>query len=325
MWNIQSIPFDPVQRCRTIAEAIGEVVPDLLGSLTVSSNSYKIDLTDITTPATYTLDTEVMDLDTGVTTLVNLTFTSAGTETVDELYTVLVDTFSTATPLLHFSTNLDFTLDAGKYFTLAAKEGVGFVQGITVSPNITITEELVAAPIGKPAAYMQYGKQPICQYPLIVVTPILHEEHNSVYGKGSIEVDGVQRPYVEAYIKMRVSVRCESGDYQQVLTNGTPSAGYILNQFKRRIQYDNHRQTFFEKVNASIQKDITITPVPVIDGLNHMDASTAIIEFDLIDRYIEMQGGALYAVEVKQGKFFIDKTQVMDNKERTIARPDYIP
>ncbi|HHB9680403.1 TPA: hypothetical protein ACOAY7_002786 [Vibrio cholerae] len=325
MWNIQSIPFDPVQRCRTIAEAIGEVVPDLLGSLTVSSNSYKIDLTDITTSATYTLDTEVIDLDTGVTTLVNLTFTSIGTETVDELYTALVDTFSAATHLLHFSTNLDFTLDAGKYFTIAAKAGIGFVQGITVSTNINITEELVAAPIGKPAAYVQYGKQPVCQYPLIVLTPIIYEEHNSVYGKGLVDVDGELKPYVEAYIKMRVSVRCESGDYQEVLTNNTPSSVSILNQFKRRIQYDNHRQTFFEKVNASIQKDIMIRPVPVIDGLNHMDASTAIIEFDLIDRYIEMQGGALYAVQVKQGKFFIDQTEVMDNKERTIARPDYVP
>lgn len=325
-WQIDSIEFDPIERTKTIVEAMGEVIPELLGELSVEGNPYKIDLTDISTPAVYTLDVDVLDVETNIATTNNLTFTSLGTETVGELYTALIQEFNNTSTGVHFGVNLGYTVDGDKYFTVAAREGFAITSAVTLSTNITVSTESVAAGTGKPAAYLQYGKQQVQAYPHIAAVPIDHTEQNSRYGNGVVDVVGVGlRPYHEAYIKLRVSLRCESGGYQDVLSGRQKSASYILNRLKRKLGRFDYMKPFLEKVNAGMSPDWSFSGDTYIEGLSNKDAATAIVTFDLVDRYIELEGGVLEAVSFLNGEFYLNDQLQMTNAPKTVARPDYIP
>lgn len=325
-WKIDSIEFDPIERTKVIVEAMGEVIPELLSQLSVESNPYKIDPLTFGVVTSYTLSADILNIETNITTTINLLFTSTGTETINDLYTNIITSFNNDTDILCFSVNLDYDLDQDKYFTLASCEGYAIVSEITTSNNISVTTEIVSANTGKPAAYIENYKQQIQPYPHIVAAPLDHREHSSNYNKGVVNVIGVGlRPYHEAYIKLRISLRCESGGYQNIISGKHKSSSFILNRLKRKLGREEYLRPFMEKIDASFNPDWTFNQSTYIEGLNNKDASTAIIIFDLVDRYVELEGGVLEAVSFVDGEFYLDDQLQMTNSPTTVQRPDYIP
>ena len=59
-YNIKPIEdFSPLRHTSLVAEAMGEVVGDLLSHLLVETNPYRIDPLTVNNPTTYTVDVDV--------------------------------------------------------------------------------------------------------------------------------------------------------------------------------------------------------------------------------------------------------------------------
>ncbi|QXN60121.1 hypothetical protein KUA24_54 [Vibrio phage HNL01] len=332
MYDIANIQFDPIKRGRTVVEAFGNLVSDLLGSYTVQGNPYTINISNLGTVTTYTMSFDSQDVTTGLITNNVISVDSLGTETtVDELYTYLCEQINLQAPSIYTNPVLNYADDTYKYFTLASREGFRILSAILVT-NFTIGTDLVQASTGSPAAYLEMQKVPVAQYPNLTLSMgSYNDSENSNYDYGTVEMDlndglGLRFvPFYDSYITWQVTLRVESGDYQKVLSGEVPSAEVILGQIRRLMKQPNYRKDLMEEISGTWLDDFTITPSPIIDGLNTMSVATMRLQLSLIDRYIDTQGGLLMAVELKEGKFFNNDTQVMTTPTNTVSRPDYTP
>lgn len=298
-YDIDSIEFDQISRARDIATAMGKVVSDKLSVLTIPANPYSPDIATSGIPTTYTLELSVTENITGIETTETVSFTSSGIEDWNTVIDSIVADGNTK-PTLVMASNLEYTEDEDKYFTVTSKTGFRFSQA-PVLVNVGISTDLVQAPTDQPASYLAYGSQPTCGFPRMVITPITSSTSVSPrYNKGVVELDigdGLKfYPYEEAYITFDVRVTVESGESDRVLSGEVPSPPYIINRLQRKLGQDNHREAFVSEVNATFTYG---SPIPtMIVGTEYTDIASCTFTFNLVDRYIEFEGGTMEKVEL---------------------------
>ncbi|AGN51513.1 hypothetical protein VPLG_00074 [Vibrio phage eugene 12A10] len=287
--------FSPLRHTSLVAEAMGEVVGDLLSHLLVETNPYRIDLTTVGSVTTYTVDIDVEELETGTETSHTLTCTTLGTETVDEVYELIVTEFNDLDFPVNCTYEVDYNEDEEKYLTVVSQEGYRITSAPPVATNMTIdTTTLVRASNGKPAAYGM-GQHVLEQgYPKLIVTqlPITSVSENWRTGavKRNIGSGDTFYPYNDSYVRMGYSVTCEAGEISEILRSDRKDSMQILRTFCSRIRDDNSRVAFFNKVQGTLNRDFTVTPIPAVEYTSFHDISTMTFSLDIIVREINYQG-----------------------------------
>lgn len=295
--------FSPLRHTSLVAEAMGEVVGDLLSHLLVETNPYRIDLTTVGSVTTYTVDVDVEELETGDVTTCTLTCTTLGTETVDEAYELIVTEFNDLDFPVNCTYEVDYNEDEEKYLTVVSKEGYRIISAPSVTTNMTIdTTTIVRASNGKPAAYGM-GQDVLEQgYPKLIVTPLPITSVSENWRTGAVKKDigdGLRfYPYNDSYIRMGYSVTCEAGEISKILRSNRPDSMQILRTFCSRIRDDNVRVDFFNKVQGTLNRDFTVTPIPSTSYTNFEDTSVMTFSLDLITREINYQGNIATKVTV---------------------------
>ncbi|CAL9961407.1 hypothetical protein VPHF99_0063 [Vibrio phage F99] len=295
-YNIKPIEdFSPLRHTSLVAEAMGEVVGDLLSHLLVETNPYRIDLTTAGSVTTYTVDVDVEELNTGDVTNCALTCTTLGTETVDEVYELIVTEFNDLDFPVNCTYEIDYNEDEDKYLTAVSKEGYRIISAPPVATNMTIdTTTIVRASNGKPAAYGM-GQDVLEQgYPKLIVTQLPITSVSENWGTGAVEKDigdGLRfYPYNDSYIRMGYSVTCEAGEISEILRSNRPDSMQILRTFCSRVRDDNARIDFFNKVQGTLNRDFTVTPIPATNYTNYEDISVMTFSLDLVTREVNYQG-----------------------------------
>ncbi|AUR93487.1 hypothetical protein NVP1187O_174 [Vibrio phage 1.187.O._10N.286.49.F1] len=287
--------FSPLRHTSLVAEAMGEVVGDLLSNLLVETNPYRIDLTTVGSITTYTVDIDVEELETGTETSHTLTCTTLGTETVDEVYELIVTEFNDLDFPVNCTYEADYNEDEEKYLTVVSQEGYRIISAPPVTTNMTIdTTTIVRASNGKPASYGM-GQDVLEQgYPKLIVTqlPITSVSENWRTGavKKNIGSGDTLYPYNDSYIRMGYSVTCEAGEISEILRSNRPDSMQILRTFCSRIRDDNSRMDFFNKVQGTLNRDFTITNIPSVSYTLYEDISTMTFSLDIIVREVNYQG-----------------------------------
>ncbi len=303
-YDIEAREFDPVTRGVELAVALGEVIPDLLGSMTTLSNPYVPNLATVGTATSYTVTLDTQEITTSTNTTNSFVYASAGTETYKELLTALVlEGNTTFGNYLVWTAFTDYNRDEDMYFTLAPKNGYRIVTQPVVT-NITISTEKVQAPIDKPSAYLAMQKVIKPNHPLLIVTPSPVTSVNENWKQGSVQLDlgkgaGLQYyPHYDSYVKCNYRITVESGAYDEVLTGSTRSAESILQILKMRLKEQTKNDTFVNKIDATFNPNMMITPAPVVGSTEWMSIAGMTMELDIIDRYIEAEGGIMTSVEI---------------------------
>jgi len=290
--------FSPLRHTSLVAEAMGEVVGDLLSHLLVETNPYRVDLLTVSNPTTYTVDVDVEELETGDVTTCALTCTTLGTETVDEVYELIVTEFNDLDFPVNCTYEVDYNEDEEKYLTVVSKEGYRIVSAPPVTTNMTIdTTTIVRASNGKPAAYGM-GQDVLEQdYPKLIVTQLPITSVSENWRTGGVEKDigdGLRfYPYNDSYIRTGCSVTCEAGEISEILRSNRPDSMRILRTFVSRMQDDNARVAFFNKVQGTLNRDFTITPIPAVSYTLYEDSSVMTFSLDLITREVNYQGNII--------------------------------
>ena len=329
-YNIKPIEdFSPLRHTSLVAEAMGEVVGDLLSHLLVETNPYRIDLLTVSNPTTYTVDVDVEELNTGDVTNCALTCTTLGTETVDEVYELIVTEFNDLDFPVNCTYEIDYNEDEEKYLTVVSKEGYRIISAPPVATNMTIDiTTLVRASNGKPAAYGM-GQDVLEQgYPKLIVTQLPITSVSENWKTGAVEKDNGEGlrfyPYNDSYIRMGYSVTCEAGEISEILRSNRPDSMRILRTFCSRMQDDNVRIGFFNKVQGTLNRDFTVTPIPSISYTNYEDSSVMTFSLDIITREINYQGNIISKVTITDAK-----AQRKDGTgeimwDAVIQRPDHV-
>ncbi|AUR94298.1 hypothetical protein NVP1193O_167 [Vibrio phage 1.193.O._10N.286.52.C6] len=323
--------FSPLRHTSLVAEAMGEVVGDLLSNLLVETNPYRIDLTTVGSVTTYTVDVDVEELETGTETSHTLTCTTLGTETVDEVYELIVTEFNDLAFPVNCTYEVDYNEDEEKYLTVVSREGYRIISAPPVTTNMTIdTATIVRASNGKPAAYGM-GQDVLEQgYPKFVVTRLPITTVSENWRTGAVEKDlndgnGLQFfPYYDNYIRVGYQVTCEAGDISDILTSNRPDSGMILRKFVARMEEENTRIAFYNKVSGTLNRDFTVTPVPAINYTEFEDISVMSFSLDVITREVEYRGDIMSRVTITDAK-----AQRKDGTgeimwDAVIQRPDHI-
>ncbi|AGG57818.1 hypothetical protein VPBG_00046 [Vibrio phage helene 12B3] len=290
--------FSPLRHTSLVAEAMGEVVGDLLSHLLVETNPYRIDLTTVGSVTTYTVDVDVEELESGTETSHTLTCTTLGTETVDEVYELIVTEFNDLDFPVNCTYEVAYNEDGEKYLTVVSKEGYRIISAPPVATNMTIDiTTLVRASNGKPAAYGM-GQDVLEQgYPKLIVTQLPITSVSENWKTGAVEKDigdGLRfYPYNDSYIRMGYSVTCEAGEISEILRSNRPDSMQILRTFCSRIRDDNVRVGFFNKVQGTLNRDFTVTPIPSVSYTLFEDSSVVEFSLDLIVREVNYQGNII--------------------------------
>lgn len=303
-YNIEARAFDPVTRGALIASTLGEVIPDLLGSITVIANPYTADAATVGSVTTYTIEVSTISIEDNVQTTTNFSYTSTGLESYKELIEAIVDKGTTDfSDTLSWNAQTDYINEEDMYFTLTSKEGHR-ISSLPVLSNINVTSEEVSAPVGKPAAYLAHQKITTPQYPLLLVTPLPITSVSENWDKGSVFMDiGDGRgerwyPYYDSYVQFACRITVESGSYDNVVKSNVKSAECILQILKMRLKESNAYTTFVEKVDATYNQNMTVTPSPVVGSTEWMSIAGMTMNLDIIDRYIDTRGGVITKVEI---------------------------
>ena len=118
-YNISPVEnFSPMRHTGLVAEALGEVVPDLLSSLKSVTNPYRISDATIGNVTTYSVIIDTEDLSDGTVTQHTLEHTTAGTETFDEVVDNIVAAFNQLNTPLYTAGFTDYTDNSDKYLSL---------------------------------------------------------------------------------------------------------------------------------------------------------------------------------------------------------------
>lgn len=309
-YEIKDMQFNTVQRLGWIAEVFGEILKDELGSLEISSNPYS----PTTLTGDYKIQFAIENIDEKSVDNVSIEYAASEGDTTDSVIdgiVVLGNALSAGRFLL--TAFKDYPEDVDKYFTIAPSNGYRILGAITIE-NLTRGSDLVSAPTGSPASYLSFGKQPTCGYPrLLIDSGNILDQHNHL-NSGAVKVNGNYYPYHEAMADFRVSLRVESGDYQNVMTNGHLSAQDVLQRLRTKLGNYNIAKQVVEKVNGTfLSKPLpTIIPSPIIDGLNTMSIATSTITFNIIDRYVDINGSYVMEIDIEKGQFNIEDEEVME-------------
>ncbi|CAH9012664.1 conserved hypothetical protein [Vibrio phage 501E54-1] len=298
-WELEAREFNSIERAGQLAEALGEVVPDLLGQFTITDFAYTVGGSG--SVQTYSMSFRTHDKTVEET--INFNFTSVGTETHVELLTALVaEGNTTFGDKLFWAVNTDYDQEADMYFTVATKEGVRLLEAPTMV-NVTNTQHQVQAPVGKPAAHTAYMNGTSVPYPKIVVTPlpitsVSENFTNSTVNTGTAD-DPVWTPYFESYIKVNFKITVEAGGYTEIQQNGI-TAEDILRRIKMRLREDKASKDFLEKIDATVNRDWTITPTPMLHGVDWRSVASTTLTLDVIERFLEPEGGIMTTVEISE-------------------------
>ena len=308
-YNINPIEdFSPLRHQNLVAEALGEVVPDLLTSLRQIAHPYRIDPITVGSATTYDITFRVEEVSSGNTQDIVLTHTTTGTETLDEVYVAVREAFSVITNTVFCATELNYNEDVEKYLTVVSSEGFRIIT-VPTTTNLTIdTTVQVQAPNGKPASYGAGQKVLEQSYPKFVITRLPITTVSENWRTGAVEKDlndgnGLQFfPYYDNYIRVGYQVTCEAGDISDILTSNRPDSGMILRKFVARMAEENTRIDFFNKVSGTLNRDFTVTPVPAISYTEYEDISVMTFSLDVITREVEYRGGIMSRVTITDAK-----------------------
>lgn len=304
MSRITLVPeeFNSIKKGGLLAEALGDLVPDVLGQLTVTSNPYKLNLTNIAlTGVVYKVSVPVQNLSDGVITTQEVEYTSSANPTIVTVSDGLIAAADAAVPkTLHIAKGgLDNTT-ANQYLTIVATEGYKVTAAPTLT-NLSVSTEKVQAPIGKPAAHISYIDSPTVQYPRLVVTHMTNKDVSTNFNSGSInlstDADNPDwAPYYDSYIKAYYKVVVEAGSYSELISERRRAAEDIIKLARIRLNEDNRFVTFCEKVNATFNDKWSIKSMPSLQTTEMMNSASFTICLDVIDRYIEPQGDIMTKV-----------------------------
>jgi hypothetical protein len=299
-YNINPIEnYSPLRHSNLVAEAIGEVIPEMLSSLRQLTNPYRVDLLTVSVPTTYEIVVELEEVDTSTIVIHTLTCTTTGTENLDEVYTLIVTEFIEQGIPVHCTYELDYTEDSEKYLTVVPKEGYRLVSP-PVPTNLTLdTSTQVQAANGKPASFGAGQKIFEQDYPKIIVTMLPITSVSENWRSGAVQKDlgdgnGLQYfPYNDAYIRSNFSVTCEAGLISDILTSDRPDSSQILREFIMRMQDDNIRLQFYNKVQGTVSRDFTTTSIPELSYTEFENSSVMTFSLDLITRSVNYQGSII--------------------------------
>lgn len=307
--------FSPLRHAALVAETMGEVVSDLLAHLLSETNPYRLDLLTVGSPTTYSVTVDVEEVATGVVTNCVLTHTTDGSETVDEIYRAVVESFNAAGHPVNCTYEVRYNRDEDKYLTAVSKEGYRIISAPPVTVNLEIdVSGRVRASNGKPAAYVA-GQHILEQsYPKLIVTqlPVTTVSENWRIGAVEKEVDGIVRhyPFTDTYIQCNYQVVCEAGSTTDILTSDRADSLQVLRGFVNRIQDTNARVGFYNKVQGTLNRDYTVTPTPAVHFTEYEDTSVMNFSLDIITRDVSYQGGTVRVVEMEDGSVeYQDGTQ----------------
>ena len=321
--------FSPLRHTSLVAEAMGDVVGDLLSNLLVETNPYRIDLTTVGSTTIYTVDVDVEELNTDDVTTCTLTCTTLGTETVEEVYELIVKEFNDLDFPVNCTYEIDYNEDEEKYLTVVSKEGYRIISAPPVTTNMTIdTTTIVRASNGKPAAYGM-GQHVLEQgYPKLIVTQLPITSVSENWKTGAVEKDNGEGlrfyPYNDSYIRMGYSVTCEAGEISEILRSNRPDSMRILRTFCSRIREDNSRIDFFNKVQGTLNRDFTVTPIPAVEYTSFHDISTMTFSLDIIVREINYQGNIMSKVTITDAKAQRKDGTGAIMWDAVIQRPDHV-
>ena len=298
-YNLEAREFNILQRSADLSKACGEVIGDLLGDLTISTNPYK-PVADVV-PTVYTITLDVQEVSTGTPSTVNYTFNSTGAETYTELLTAMVlegnTNFGTE---LFYEAHTAYTNDEDMYLTVVSKEGYRITSAPIVANIIIETSTTVQGSIGSPSCYTAYQEIVSPRYPLLIVTPMPVTAVSDNWKTGSVELDlgsGLRYyPYYESYIKMNCKLTVESGRYEDIISGSMLDAESILRRLKFRLQEENKNQAFLNRIDATLNRNWTITPSPSVESTNWMSTAGTTFTLDIIDRYVEVDGDIMTKV-----------------------------
>ena len=320
-YNIKPIEdFSPLRHTSLVAEAMGEVVGDLLSHLLVETNPYRIDLLTVSDPTTYTIDVDVEELNTGDVTTCTLTCTTLGTETVDEVYELIVTEFNDLDFPVNCTYEIDYNEDEEKYLTVVSKEGYRIISAPPVTTNMTIdTATIVRASNGKPAAYGM-GQHVLEQgYPKLIVTQLPITSVSENWKTGSVQRDlgdgnGLRFfPAYDNYIRVGYQVTCEAGNISDILQSNRPDSMQILRKFANRMREGNTRIEFYNKVSGTLSRDFTVTPIPAVSYTQFEDNSTLTFSLDIITREVEYRGEVMTRAEVSSATTVREDSDTVDS------------
>lgn len=305
MINIEPIEdFSPLRHSGLIAEAVGEVIPEYLASLRVLAHPYRVTASQ----TQYDISFDVTEISTGAVTNVTLAHTAAGTESVSEVTTNIVSDYNTQGFPVFAEAVVDYHEDAEMYLTVVAREGYRITSAPTpVNMAIDVSVK-VQASIGKPAAYGMGQKVLEQDYPRLIVTSLPMTPVSENWATGSLERDigtgdGLRfYPYYDRYIRSTYQVTVEAGSIDEVLQTGRLDSAGILQKFLSRIREENTRNAFWQKLQGTLIRDFTITPIPSLDYTDYQDISTMTFSLDMIVRDVVVEGNIITKTTMTGGE-----------------------
>lgn len=292
MIELERREFDSLKRAGEIAEALGDIVPELLGSLSVVANPYYLATGSVGTATRYTINVQVKRLSDGAIFDKVVGASTNGTESsAEDVLDMIVNTVGKL-PELHLQA---YTEDSkNQYLTLVAKEGYK-IHSQPILNNLTTTTDQVQASTGKPAAYVGMQKHPTNPYPRLVVTPMPVVSVDDKFKRGSIKmnVGGKDKwvPFTDSYIKASFKVTVESGQYDEVVEKGRSSAETILRRIKTKLGIEKYHTDFIKKVDGTLDSKWSITSSPQVEATGFYNTASVTMTLDIIDRYVELDDG----------------------------------
>lgn len=303
MINIEPIEdFSPLRHSALVAESIGEIVSEYLASLRVLAHPYRV------TPSQmqYDLSFDVTEVSTGIITNVILAHTAAGTESVAEVTTNIVNDYNTQGFPVFAEAAVDYNEDAEMYLTVVAKEGFRITSAPT-PVNMTIDVSVkVQASINSPCAFGMGQKVLEQDYPRLIVTSLPMITVSENWETGAVERDlgeGLRfYPYNDRYIRSTYQVTVEAGGIDEVLQTGRLDSAGILQKFLSRIREENTRNAFWQKLKGTLSRNFTITPIPSLDYTDYQDISTMTFSLDMIVRDVVVDGDVITKTTMTGGE-----------------------
>lgn len=327
MINIEPIEnFSPLRHSALVGEAIGEIIPEYLASLRVLAHPYRVTASE----TQYDLSFDVTEVSTNTVTNVTLAHVAAGTETVSEVTTNIVNDYNTQGFPVFAEAAVDYNEDAEMYLTVVAKEGYRITSAPT-PVNMTIdTGVKVQAAIGKPAAFGMGQKVLEQDYPRLIVTSLPMTTVSENWATGAVERDlgtgdGLRfYPYYDRYIRSTYQVTVEAGAIDEVLQTGRLDSAGIIQKFLSRIREENTRNGFWEKVKGTLSRDFTVTSIPSLGYTDYEDSSVMTFSLDMIVREVIVEGDVMTKVTITDATVELPDGEQETRFSESIERPDHV-
>lgn len=328
-YDLEAREFNSAKRAGELAEALGEIGKEFLGSLTVTNTAYTITPESLGIATNYLMTFNTSDNVTDE--VVNFTYNSTGSETMSELLEAIVAEGNTNYGArLFWSSKVSYTDDFDMYFTVTTKSGFRLLSAPTFT-NILDTQTSVQAPIGKPAAHTAYNNNPNVEYPRLIVTPLPITSVDENFKSGTIDtgddpLNPVYTPYYDAYIKANYKLTVEAGGYNEILEQGMSTAEDILRRIRSRMMQDNIYREFLEKIDATITDKWVISPAPMLSEMDWRSIASTTITLDIIERYLDPLGGVITEVIIEPTSTLVEKgdENTAISVGQIITRPDHV-